>query len=164
MEIWDLVDADGRPAGVKYDRGSGAPIPQGLCFKVVEVWLRVGDKILITQRHPDKWAGLKWEVSGGGVLSGEGEADAARREMREETGIDLPPSSVTLMGVTSSPPAVIYSFFAALEDYPGVTPQPEEVVGYKFVTRDELYGMADELTNGSRERLIKYTDKIFNLG
>ncbi len=160
-EIWDLVDERGREVGVKYDRGSGEPIPSGLCFKVVEVWLRVEDKLLVTRRHPDKWAGLKWEVSGGGVLSGEKEAEAAVRELKEETGVDLSVSDLTLMGVTVSQPAVIYSYIATRDSYPKVTMQPEEVVDYRFVSEEQLEDMLDKLTKGTRERYKKYGKIIF---
>ena len=160
-EIWDLVDERGREVGVKYDRGSGAPIPHGLCFKVVEVWLRVEDKLLITRRHPNKWSGLKWEVSGGGVLSGEREDAAAVRELLEETGVNLRVSDLTLMGVTVSPPALIYSYLSSRDGYPIVTIQPEEVVGYEFVTREQLEAMSDKLTKGTRERYKKYESQIF---
>ena len=87
MEIWELVDSDGNLSGVLYERGSKKPIPEGLYFRVVEVWTKIGDKLLITQRHPSKWMGLKWEVSGGGVVFGEEIRDAAVRELFEETGL-----------------------------------------------------------------------------
>ena len=160
-EIWDLVDESGREVGVKYDRGSGDPIPKGLCFKVVEVWLRIGNRILITRRHPDKWAGLKWEVSGGGVLSGESEKAAAVRELYEETGVRLDQSAISLMGITVSPPAVIYSYIATLDREPRIKPQPEEVVGYNFVTERELKRMSKMLTIGTNERYEKYASLIF---
>ncbi len=47
-------------------------------------------EFLITQRSFDKhWAGGWWEVTGGGVLSGETPHDAVTREVGEETGLDV---------------------------------------------------------------------------
>lgn len=47
-------------------------------------------RFLITQRSMDKhWAAGCWEVSGGGVLSGETPRQAIVREVGEETGLDV---------------------------------------------------------------------------
>ena len=161
-EIWDLVYESGEDSGVKYDRGSGDPIPKGLCFKVVEIWLRVGERLPLTRRHPSKWAGLKWEVPGGGVLSGESELDAALREFSEEVGIRLSKESVKPLGVTVSPPAVVYSYVSYLDCEPVVVMQPEEVVEYGFLGRDEIVKMSKKLTDGTRERFGKFDDVIFS--
>lgn len=47
-------------------------------------------KFLITRRTLDKkWAAGAWEIPGGGASAGETSLDAVRREVYEETGIDL---------------------------------------------------------------------------
>ena len=47
-------------------------------------------KYLITKRVMTKaWAAGWWEVSGGGVQAGESSIEAVRREVIEETGIDV---------------------------------------------------------------------------
>ncbi|MBQ9021363.1 MAG: NUDIX domain-containing protein [Eggerthellaceae bacterium] len=47
-------------------------------------------RYLITQRSLDKgWAPGSWEVTGGGVLSGETSVQAVVREVREEVGLDV---------------------------------------------------------------------------
>lgn len=43
--------------------------------------------VLIGQRHPGKWHGLKWEFPGGKVEPGETPAIALGRELEEELGI-----------------------------------------------------------------------------
>lgn len=51
---------------------------------------RPDGKFLITQRVMTKaWAPGWWEVSGGAAQAGEESIDAVRREVREETGIDV---------------------------------------------------------------------------
>ena len=86
-EIWELVDESGERCGALYDREVGGKIPRGQYFKVVEVFVRVGERVLVTRRHRDKWCGLMWEAPGGGVIGKETDRAAASRELLEETGI-----------------------------------------------------------------------------
>ncbi len=160
MEIWELVYPDGRLSGVCYDRESGDPIPQGLCFKVVEVYVTVGQRLLLGQRHPDKWSGLLWEASGGGVLRGEGDRDAAARELSEEMGISVGADELIYLGRSMHGVAMVESFLLPLESEPRLTLQPSEVVGSKYVGFDEIEVLKDELTVGTYERFKIYREKI----
>lgn len=64
----------------------------------VDVIIEVaGGIVLIRRRHPP----LGWAIPGGFVDEGERVEDAARREMREETGLDV--ELVELLGVYSDP-------------------------------------------------------------
>lgn len=57
---------------------------------VLGVIVRPDGKFLITQRVMTKsWAPGWWEVSGGGVMAGEESEDAVKREILEETGLDV---------------------------------------------------------------------------
>ena len=47
-----------------------------------------GGKTLICRRRPEQSHGGKWEFPGGKVEGGESPAEAARRELREELGIE----------------------------------------------------------------------------
>ena len=162
MEIWELVNERGEPSGVLYDRESGAEFPDGLYFRVVEVWVRVGERLLLTQRHPDKWCGLFWEVPGGGVVLGEEPKDSACRELMEETGIRVLPDEPIPLSVTHHGAAMVYSYFARLDREPELALQPTEVVDYKYLPLDEAEG-AGELTPGTRERLEKFGAKLHSL-
>lgn len=63
---------------------------------------------LVTQRAMDKkWAAGQWEVPGGGSMAGESSLDAIRREIFEETGLD----------VSSDEASVIYSYKNIDEKY-----------------------------------------------
>ena len=86
-EMWDLVDKDGNKVGIQWSREDHGKIPGGLYHPCVEVWVRIKDKLLIAQRHPNKSEGLKYDAPGGAVLSGESLIDAAKRELEEEVGI-----------------------------------------------------------------------------
>ena len=160
-EIWELVNADGEPSGVLRDRASGEPYPEDLYFKVVEVWVRVKDRILLTQRHPKKWAGLKWEASGGGVTLGERDVESAVRELYEETGISARECELFYLGRSVHHPAMVESFLLTLDDLPKLSLQPSEVVGARLITRAELIVMKDELTLDTYKRFRKYEQYLF---
>jgi 8-oxo-dGTP pyrophosphatase MutT (NUDIX family) len=153
MELWELTNGDGVPQGKMYDRHSGEPIPEGYFFRVAEVWVRVGDKTLVTRRHPDKWAGLLWEVPGGGVLAGEKPDAAAARELSEEVGISAEAEKLINISVTRHKNAIVYSYFLELSELPEITLQPSEVVDFRFATDGELDLLFPEMTVGTSERL-----------
>ena len=160
-EIWDLVDDSGERTGVLYRRGSGEPIPKGLYFTVVETWVRVGERVLLTQRHPDKWAGLLWEVSGGGVNKDESDAAAAVRELYEETGIEVKEGELSLLGRIFRGEAMIVSFFVLRDTLPELRLQESEVVGSRWMIERQITDCRSELTNGTAERFNLYRSKIF---
>ena len=160
-EFWEVINEEGEPTGELYERGINKPFPRGMYFRVVEVWVKVGDKLLITQRHPKKWAGLTWEVSGGGVLAGEDITAAAARELFEETGVKSSPSNLRLLGVIKMQPALIYSYMLELDKMPKVTIDTNEVVDYKFVTREEFEKMENDFGEGTQIRYKEYRDKVF---
>ena len=155
-EIWELCDADGRPAGVLYDRSSGKEIPHGYHFLVSEVFVKAGELLLLTQRHPSKWAGLKWEASGGGVLRGESVSERAVRELLEETGIRASEGELIYLGRDYTGAAIVESYLLRLSEIPSLKLQPSEVVDYKYINESEIGGMIGEFTPGTRVRLDKY--------
>lgn len=161
-EIWEVVNENGEFFGELYERYGEKPFPDGMYFRVVEVWVKVGKLLLITQRHPKKWQGLTWEVSGGGVLAGEDIACAASRELFEETGVSSKASELELLGVEKMQPALIYSYKLTLEDLPRVNIDTNEVVDYKFVTREDFEKMQAFCGEGTQIRYKKYCDRIFD--
>ena len=161
MEIWELVDSCGAPSGVLYERGSKKDIPKGLYFRVVEVWTKIGDKLLVTQRHPSKWMGLKWEVTGGGVVVGEEIRDAAIRELFEETGIKAGQNDISELGVMKFGAAMVYSYLLCIDECPELNFDPSEVVDHKIVSKEELETMFDDFNSGTRLRFIEYKNRIF---
>jgi 8-oxo-dGTP diphosphatase len=81
-----------------------------------------------------------WDVPGGAVELDESPRDAARRELREELGLDLEPG--TLLGVDWVPPrpdrseGLITIFDGGLlgpEDIARIRLPPEELASYEFV-------------------------------
>ena len=161
MEIWELVDADGNPTGVLYERGSKSEMPDGLFFRVVEVWTKIGEKLLVTQRHPSKWMGLKWEVTGGGVVIGETVREAAVRELYEETGIKAGQNEIYELGVRKFGAAMVFSFILRLPDAPTFNFDVNEVVDYKIISRNEFINMKHDFNPGTLSRYLDYGNEIF---
>ena len=159
-EIWDLVNEQGEKVGVKFVRGSKKKIPKGLYHPGVEIWTRVGDgKLLVTKRHPKKSFPLKWEVSGGSLISGEEIAEGAARELFEETGISAKPEELTPLGKSIHGNFMAYSFLFKIEKLPPLTLQASEVVDAKTVTEEEFKAL--DMTSGTRKRFKLYRDMIF---
>jgi 8-oxo-dGTP pyrophosphatase MutT (NUDIX family) len=104
--------------------------------------------VVLTRRSPHLRA-HQGEVSfpGGAVDDGESLEDAARREAREEIGLD--PASVEILGeldhlMTITSRSFIVPFVAVLPARPEVTPNPHEVdavlhVPVRELLRDDVY-------------------------
>ena len=160
-EIWDLVDKDGNKIGLTWERSNHDNIPDGVYHPCVEVWVKVGDRLLITRRHPDKSDGLKYDLPGGAVVSGEDVTHGALRELWEEVGIKVEIDDLSLMGHLAFGKVFAASYIVRLPAFPELRLQPTEVVSYKLVSEEEFVSMESELTKGSFRRYLIYKDQIF---
>lgn len=99
-----------------------AAVPRVLCF------LRHGQDVLLLKGAPDKrvWGGL-YNGIGGHMERGEDPYGAARREIQEETGLEV--AKLRLGGVLhvglSSGPGVLIFFFTGEAPHRQVRPSPE---------------------------------------
>lgn len=95
-EYWDIYDKNRKLQNKTIRRGD--PFGDGEYYVCCEVWI-VNSKgeMLVTKRHPNKKAGGLWEFIGGGVLAGETTAQAAIREVEEETGIVISADELSLL-------------------------------------------------------------------
>ncbi len=90
MEIWDIYDVNKEKTGRTMVRNDWNMQPGDYHLTVLGVIKRPDNTFLITRRVLTKaWAPGHWEVSGGAALSGETSLDAVKREVFEETGIDV---------------------------------------------------------------------------
>ena len=121
MEKWDLVDKDGHKIGSQVLRSERHVIPEGAFHPCVEVWVKVGEELLLTRRHPNKSHGLKFDCPGGAVLCGEEILDGACRELAEETGILCDKKDLVLLGNTTSHPVFASSYLLRLDGLPHLT-------------------------------------------
>jgi nucleoside triphosphatase YtkD len=91
-ELWDVLDENREPTGRVHRRGD--PLPDGDFHVVVHVWTRNSNgEFLITKRSANKGFPLMWECTGGSAIAGDTSLAAAIREVKEETGLDVPPDS-----------------------------------------------------------------------
>ena len=160
-EIWDIVNENGDPIGITWERRNHKSIPEGMYHPCVEVWVRIGEKLLVTQRHPEKSEGLKYDVPGGAVVAGEDVLSGAVRELYEEAGVAVDAADMLEIGRGVNGNVYAASYLVALSSVPKITLQPTEVVGYKLVSQSELEDMLDALTRGTCRRYLAYKDKIF---
>lgn len=94
-EYWDIYDENRMLTGKTIKRG--APFGENEFYVCCEVWIvNSKNRMLVTQRHPDKKAGGQWEFTGGGVLAGETTLLAASREVKEELGVCLDEAELEL--------------------------------------------------------------------
>lgn len=90
MELWDIYDSNKKPTGRTMKRNDWCLKDGEYHLSVLGVVKRTDGKYLITKRKMDKhWAPGWWEVPGGAVKAGESSEDAVKREVLEETGIDV---------------------------------------------------------------------------
>ena len=90
MEFWDIYDSEKRKTGRTMKRNDWCLKDGEYHLTVLGVIMRPDQKFLITKRVMTKaWAPGWWEVSGGAAQAGESSEEAVRREIREETGLDV---------------------------------------------------------------------------
>lgn len=90
MELWDIYDADKKPTGRTMKRNDWCLKDGEYHLTVLGVVGRPDGTFLITKRVMTKaWAPGWWEVSGGAAQAGEDSLDAVKREIKEETGLDV---------------------------------------------------------------------------
>ena len=140
MEVWDLYTAEGQKTGQTILRGE--KLPAGLYHMVCEVLVRHRDgSYLLMRRAPEKKIYPNcWEATAGGsALVGEAPLEAARRELREETGIEYA-EFIPMGQLVSDLTAAVYHSFLAVTDCPkdSVKLQPGETADYRWLSEDEF--------------------------
>ncbi len=141
-ELWDLLDEDGMPVGATHVRGE--KLPHGAYHRVVEIFtMNSKGELLITKRAPEKkpYPNM-WEITGGAVVAGEDSLDAARRELREETGIEVANRELNLI-LTHKGNSAFVDIYIAHKDIPAekLTMQPDETSAAKWVKLSEFERM-----------------------
>jgi len=152
MELWDIYDRNKQRTGRTMKRNDWCLKEGEYHLTVLGVVVRPDGKFLITQRVMTKsWAPGWWEVSGGGVMAGEDSADAVRREVLEETGLDVSGAKGGYLfsyhrenpGEGDNYFVDIYRFVMDFDES-DVKIQKEEAAGFKLATAEEIKELAKQ--------------------
>ena len=156
MEYWDAYNsAFEKQDGIVLIRGE--TVPEGLYHLVCDVLVRHADgDYLLMRRDARKHFGGMWEATAGGsALLGESPLDCARRELREETGIEA--GELTEVGRVLDNSTIYVEFLCRTDCAKDcVTLQEGETSAYRWAGRDELLRMSrSELVTERMQGFIK---------
>ena len=152
MEFWDIYDENKQLTGRKMKRNDWCLKEGEYHLTVLGVIARPDGTFLITKRVMTKaWAPGWWEVSGGGVQAGESSEEAVRREVKEETGLDVRNAeggyAFTCERVTPDEGdnyfVDVYRFVMDIDEK-DVSFQEAEIDGHMFATREQIESFAKE--------------------
>ena len=152
MELWDIYDSNKRRTGRTMKRNDWCLKDGEYHLTVLGVVVRPDGKFLITQRVMTKaWAPGWWEVSGGAAQAGEDSQDAVKREILEETGLDVTGCEGGYLftyhrenpGKGDNYFVDVYRFIKDFDEKE-VKPQQEETLGFQLATAQEIKAIADQ--------------------
>ncbi|MBQ8640538.1 MAG: NUDIX hydrolase [Lachnospiraceae bacterium] len=152
MEFWDIYDSRKQRTGRTMKRNDWCLKDGEYHLTVLGVIVRPDNRFLITQRVMTKaWAPGWWEVSGGAVMAGEDSADAVKREILEETGLDVTGCEGGYVfsykrenpGEGDNYFVDIYRFVMDFKEE-DLKLQEAETLGYRLATADEIKALADQ--------------------
>ena len=153
MELWDIYDKDKKRTGRTMERNDWKLKEGEYHLTVLGVVARKDGKFLITKRVMTKaWGAGWWEVSGGAAQAGEESADAVRREVLEETGLDVNDaiSGGYMFSYKRENPGEGDNYFVDIYRYEmdidesDIHLQEEETDGFKFATLSEIQELASQ--------------------
>ena len=150
MELWDIYDSNKQRTGRTMKRNDWCLKDGEYHLTVLGVIVRPDGKFLITQRVMSKsWAPGWWEVSGGAAMAGEDSADAVKREILEETGLDVTGcEGGYLFSYQRENPGEGDNYFVDIYrfvmdfDESDVKIQQEEAAGDQLATAEEIKALA----------------------
>lgn len=141
MELIDLLDENRNYTGEIIDRGE--TIPEGRYKQSVHMWITNSDgKIYIQRRCAEKKKfPNKWEIPGGGVVSGDNSENTLKKEFEEELGIAFGGNYSLITTIRRAHDfADVYDVRQNF-DINELSLQVEEVSDGKWVSREELINM-----------------------
>ncbi len=152
MERWDIYDKNKVRTGRTMERNKFNLADDEYHLTVLGVIRRPDGKFLITKRVMTKaWAPGWWEVSGGAAQAGEESEEAVRREVLEETGLDVQGAEGGYMFTYHREnPGEGDNYFVDVYRYTmdvtedDVHLQTAETDGCKFATLEEIKKLAEE--------------------
>ena len=152
MEVWDIYDKDKKLTGRTMKRNDWCLKDDEYHLIVLGVVMTKDGRFLITKRVMTKnWAPGWWEVSGGAAMAGETSEEAVRREVLEETGLDVSGAEGGYQftyhrenpGEGDNYFVDIYRFVMDFDEK-DLKLQEAETDGYQLATLDEIKAIAAE--------------------
>ena len=152
MEYWDIYDKNKQPTGRTMLKNDWCLADDEYHLTVLGVVARTDGKFLITKRVMTKrWAPGWWEVSGGAAMAGESSLEAVRREVLEETGLDVTDADGGYVftyhrenpGEGDNYFVDIYKFIMDFDEA-DVKIQAAEVDGFMLADAEQIKALADE--------------------
>ena len=140
MEYFDVLDSNRKKRG--YTKIRGEKLNENEYNVGVEIWIFNNNKLLLTQRSPQKSHPLMWEVPGGCSQASETSVQTLKREIKEEIGVNLN-DDFNLLDTQLRKQQFI-DIYTTNQIIKKVTLQKEEVSDYKFVTKDEFNKMIND--------------------
>ena len=152
MVLWDIYDCDRNKTGRTMRRNDWNMQPGDFHLTVLGVIRHTDGRYLITKRVMTKsWAPGHWEVSGGAAQAGEDSLTAVKREILEETGIDV--SSFDggfVFSYQRENPEEKDNYFVDIYRFTGdfteedIKMQEGETDGYMLATADEIHALGKQ--------------------
>ena len=151
-EFIDLYDQNRKLLNREVDRKTYLFQPGEFMMYVLAILENSQGEFLVTQRaFNKKWAAGNWEMPGGGAKSKESSLDAIKREVKEETGLDVTKGKEEYLftyhrenpGEGDNYFVDVYRFTLDFTE-DDVHNQERETTGFKLATVDEIKKYADE--------------------
>ena len=152
MEYWDIYDKDRNLTGRTMKKNDWCLKDDEYHLTVLGVVADTKGRFLITRRVMTKaWAPGWWEVSGGACMAGETSEQAVKREVLEETGLDVSDAEGGYMfsyhrenpGQGDNYFVDIYRFILDFTES-DVNTRPEEADGFMLAASDEIRKLGEE--------------------
>ncbi|MDO5037871.1 MAG: NUDIX domain-containing protein [Tissierellia bacterium] len=157
MEIRDIYDAKGQKKGYTKDRSLGLLRDEYIMVAGVIVISR--GQVLLTQRALTKTFPGEWEFTMGSAQAGEAPIQTARRELKEEVGIQVEEEDLEYLGYLCF--AQRHQYIYLLErDIDEISLQEEEVIDYRFVDFDNFQRMLEENMAAPMKKRLEYFMEI----
>ena len=136
VERWDGYDRDGNLLDIPLVRGE--TVPDGVYHLVAQIWVRNEKNEMLAQRRALSLKHLPgvWATPAGSVLRGETAREGARRELKEEMGIDLDIAEFQFLRKEVRWPSIFYSWVVKWEgELDELNLQEEEVADARWVSK-----------------------------
>ena len=164
MEKWNAYTKDGQLTDKILVRGE--TIPEGFYFMACEILVRHIDGDYLCMKRSvskEKFGGYLEATAGGAALLGEDKYQCAKRELKEETGLDCNEFREIGCFVSDAYRSIFYSFDCIVDcDKDAVQLQEGETEGYVWMSEDEFINFVNsgEMIPTQYERHVEYFKKL----